>query len=397
VKHRLVPAAALAAALLTSTAMSPAAAVIPAGARTAATAVRAPGSILFVKSHDVYLTDSRRSATIRITRNGGHATRDHTGGIGYIAPSQSDTGRVLVAARNQSVAGPKGAKQGWIWVMRRNGTVIRKFRPYQFRLIGGLTGCVGGKYRQFPLGILNMRISPDGKRIAFDEKVDVVGSGSCQAAQSYGTFVVNIDGTHGRQIKRANGAGGYLELGNWTTSHRLLLDDVQFGSVRDFYADVPTDVAKPWFAAPDEIDEAYGQPDMRAGKLATTGLSEHTRNDIGSPLGVVRFWNAAVPPAKPKPVCEYRVTAGGSTNGEFGSELPLAFDAALAPNGTAAVWTEVKNGRIDRADEGIYEVRLPIGKLAGSSPCPYRKRELISRGNYPTWSPAPLHLRVAGR
>jgi hypothetical protein len=242
-----------------------------------------------------------------------------------------------------------------------------------------------------------MRISPDGKRIAFDEKVDVVGSGSCQAAQSYGTFVVNIDGTHGRQVKRANRDGSYLELGDWTTNNRILLDDVQFGSVQDLYADVPSDVARRWFAAPDEIDEAYGQPTMGGGKFATTGLSEYTRNDINSPLGVVRFWNAAVPPAIPKPVCEYRVTAGGSTNGEFGNELPLAFDTSLAPNGTAAVWTEVKNGRIDRADEGIYEVRLPKGRLAGSNPCPYSKHELISRGDYPMWSPAPLHLRLARR
>jgi hypothetical protein len=363
---------------------------------SATTAVTAPGSILYIKSHDVYLTDSTGSATIRITHTGAHPTADHTGGVGFVAPSQSADGSVVVAARNQSVAGADGAEQGWIWVLRRDGTVIRKFRPFQIALIGGLTGCVGGKYRQFPLGILNMKVSPNGKKIAFDEKFDVVGSGSCQAAQSYATFVVNIDGTHGRMIKRANGDGSFLELGQWAGNGQLLLDDVEFDAVQDFYAEAPGFTATPWFGAPDDIDTAYGQPELRAGKLATTGFSEFTRNDIGAPLSVVRFWNADGPPSEPAPICEYRATAGGPTDGEFGADLPRAADTSLAPDGTAAVWDEIQGSRMDRPDEGLYVVQLPAGSLSGANPCPFAKQELVPGAMTPSWSAAPLHVPVTG-
>lgn len=393
-KHRVLATLAVVAIASSGTALAP-----PASAHTTApkaTSVQAPGSILYIKAHDVYLTDSRGSATIRITRTGARATRDRTGGVGFLAPSQSDSGNVLVAARNQSVAGSDGALQGWIWVMRRDGTVLRKFRPYQIALIGGLTGCVGGRYRQFPLGILNMKVSPDGRQIAFDEKFDVVGSGSCQAAQSYATFVVDIDGRHGRMITRAGGNGSFLELGQWVGSRRLLLDDVQFDSVRDYYADAPGFQATPWFAASGEIDAAYGQPNQSAGKLATSGASTYTRNDIGAPLSVVRFWNSAEPPAAPAPACEYAATAGGSTDGKFGTELPQAEDPSLSPDGTAAVWDEIQGPQMDRADEGIYLVQLPAGPLSGDNPCPYAKHELVADAGYPSWSRAPLHLRVTG-
>lgn len=360
----------------------------------AASTVHAPGSILYIKGHDVYLTDSTGRHTKRITRTGGRRTADHTGGIGFLAPSQSADGKVVVAVRNQSIAGTDGAQQGWIWVMRRNGSLIRKFKPYQVALIGGLRGCVGGKYRQFPLGILNAKVSPNGKHVAFDEKFDVVGSRSCQAAQSYATFVVDIHGKHGRQVKRVNRDGSYLELGHWSSNTRLLLDDVEFGSVEDFYADLPRAVAKRWFGAPDNIDEAYGQPVQHAHKLATTGYSEYTKNNIGASLGVVRFWNSNGPTARPAPVCEYRATAGGSTRGKFGSQLPRAEDASLAPDGTAAVWDEVKGDTFNTPSEGIYIVQLRRGTLPKSSPCPYSKTELVPKGSYPSWSPAPMFGRA---
>jgi hypothetical protein len=382
--------------VVTAAALAAGAAAVVSTPTAYAAAVQAPGSILYVKSHDVYLTDSARSATIRLTRTGSKATADHTGGVGFIAPSQSADGSVLVAARNQSVAGADGAEQGWIWVMRRDGTIVRKFRPYQIALIGGLTGCVGGKYRQFPLGILNMKVSPDGKRIAFDEKFDVVGSGSCQAAQSYATFLVNIDGTHGRMITRGNGDGSFLELGQWAGNGRLLLDDLQFDSVQDYYADAPDFTARSWFAAPDDIDSAFGQPDEAAGKIVTTGPSEYSQNDIFASLSVARFWNSATPPTDPSPVCEYPASAGGSTDGKFGTELPQAEDPSLAPDGTAAVWDEIQGATMDRSDEGIYLVELPAGQLSGDTPCPFAKQLLITDGSYPSWSAAPLHLQPTG-
>lgn len=359
----------------------------------AASAVHARGSILYIKNHDVYLTDSTGRHTKRITRTGWRRTADHTGGIGFLAPSQSADGKIVVAVRNQSIAGQDGAEQGWIWVMRRNGALIRKFKPYQVALIGGLKGCVGGKYRQFPLGILNAKVSPNGKHVAFDEKFDVVGSGSCQAAQSYATFVVNINGRHGRQVKRANHDGSYLELGQWLSNTRLLLDDLEFGSVADFYADLPRTIARRWFGAPDNIDNAYGQPVQHAHKLATTGYSEYTKNNVGASLGVVRFWNSNGPTGKPAPICEYRATAGGSTRGKFGNALPRAEDASLAPDGTAAVWDEVVGDNLNTPSEGIYIVQLRPGRLPRSAPCPYSKTELVSKGSYPSWSPAPVAIR----
>src|SRR5690242_17711777 len=87
---------------------------------TAATASAATtaGSILYVKNHDIYAVTPNGHSTRRITHDGGRATSNRTGGIGYHSPSASNDGKVVVAFRNQRVS-PMNT-QGYLHVMNRN-------------------------------------------------------------------------------------------------------------------------------------------------------------------------------------------------------------------------------------------------------------------------------------
>src|SRR5690349_15119537 len=55
------------------------------------------GSILYVKNHDIYAVTPDGHTTRRITRDGGRATSNRTGGIGYHSPSASTDGKIVVA------------------------------------------------------------------------------------------------------------------------------------------------------------------------------------------------------------------------------------------------------------------------------------------------------------
>ena len=99
----------------------------PGRARRWLKAFAGTGSIVYVRNGDLYLKSPDGTKTQRVTWDGATQTADHTGGPGYFSPSQTDSG-LIVAIRNQK--GEHGYNIGWLWVMNRQGEVIRKFvRP----------------------------------------------------------------------------------------------------------------------------------------------------------------------------------------------------------------------------------------------------------------------------
>ena len=133
-----VPAHAATAATRASGADGPGSSSRPQVADRAVTSGK-PGSIVFIRQHDAWLSAPDGSRLHRLTRDG-------TAGKPYQSPSQSDTGIIAVGHGNE------------IKVLRQDGSLVRKLDP------GPLTSGVGHPLDGPPV---NVAISPDGSRIAY--------------------------------------------------------------------------------------------------------------------------------------------------------------------------------------------------------------------------------------
>jgi hypothetical protein len=352
--------------LIAGTAFAAVATVLSGTTNATAATVTAPGSILYVKNHDVFMTTSTGSPTTQVTTDGSSGRTGHTGGIGYHAPSQPDTGAFVVAFRNQTYS--PGYSLGWIWVMNRDGSVIRKFKPAQFAYIANPGSPCAVPAYQVPRGLLNATVSPNGTRIAYtawtyEELSD------CTVAIGYSTYLVSINGTGAHEIIRSGGDGADLEMGRWVSNTQLLLDDADFGSVAFWSLTLPGYTAVHWTDAPDYLDAAYGQPALRMGKLATVGYSEYTAGNV------LRLWTSTGPPAEPSPQCEY--ATDDLARGAYGN------DPTWAPGATALAWSVDDNKATVRTGEGLYVVK--VGSTLTCAPTPVL---LVPGGFEPYWSPA---------
>ncbi len=328
----------------------------------------APGSILYVKNHDVWLTNSTASTTTRITTNGSTATADHTGGVGYHAPTQPNSGAFVVAVRNQNYS--PGYSQGWIWVLNRDGSVIRKFKPPQFAYLPNPGSSCPVPAYQVPRGIVNATVSPDGRHIAYtdwtyEELPD------CTVATGYSTYIVSSTGTAPHHIARGDGDAADIEAGRWATNQQLLLDDVDFGSVAFWSVTLPSSTAADWSDAPDYLDAAYSQPALSGHRLASTSYSEYAAGNV------MRLWTSAGPPADPSPQCEY--PTDDLATGAYAS------DPSWAPLAKAVAWSVDDDKTAVRAGEGVYVVQ--VGTNLTCRPAPVL---LVPGGFEPYWSPASL-------
>lgn len=344
-----------------------------------ATSVEPPGSIVFDKGGDVYITTPSGSEQRQVTHDGATPTSNGTGDTGYFAPSESDAG-TIVAVRNQELdkGQPGEYTQGYLWVMDRSGSVIRAFKPAQFAYIGG-SSCASPA-EQLPLGITNAVISPDGKYVAYTARTDVQDSG-CSVSAGYGSWIVGIDGSSAQRIVDANGNAASLEVGGWTSdSSKLLVDRADFGAIEDFYVSVPGDGTAQHWTAPasnDFIDEAYGEPVVRGGILVTEGYSEL------SSAPVVRVWTVSDFAHDPTAKCEIgsKVT---STVSEVLSR------PSLAPDASEVVYEDA-NGAPDATGEGLY-VFPALAASAGNTACSAADSTLFIQGGAdPFWTPASIY------
>jgi hypothetical protein len=384
---RPVPAAATASTKL-STSAGPATGGRIAGATPAST-VTAAGSITYIWQNDVWITDSRGSAPIRVTTDGSVATTDGTGNTNYFAPTQSADGSTVVAVRNQN---DSGAQTGWLWVMDRTGKVIRKIQPMQFQLQRLPDNrCVGATYSVFPMGLGNARIAPDGARVIYQQTVGMVSPyPSCVGTTGVFSFVTAIDGSSAAMVTRTGGDGSFLMIGGWTSNTRVLSTDMLFGSNSTYYSDLPSTTATLWYTDGETLDMAFHDPQVAGGHMATVGSSYYSQNANANLFDVIRFGNSAGPTALPTMQCEYRATHGVRTDLMPPNPMPNAVRPGLSPDGLGAVWQD-SYGTADSAGEGIYVTQLPAGTLTGSS-CSAASQQLITNGWDPSWSAAPLTL-----
>jgi hypothetical protein len=356
--------AAVVAAGLVSIAATPTASAAPFSGET--------GSIIYDRGGDVYQTTPDGSGTHRVTTNGATPTADKTGSTGYAVPTESDGG-LIAAVRNQDYG---GYSQGFIWVMDRNGTVIDKFKPPQFSVVPQFEGC-SGPDAQLPQGIVNASISPDGKHVAYTATA-IGNDASCGALSEVGSWITDIDGSHGHWLSAAPAGTADLEIGRWVTNSRLLIDRFDFGSIENFYVDLPSYTATAWSApaSGDFIDEAYLQPDVANGVLVTDGYSEYAS------APVIRIWSTTGFGSAPTAQCEYASVAHPGTT-HVNLNQP-----SLSPDGAEVVYEDYDDPTSDATNEGIY-IAPAAGALASTQACADANPSLFVQGaEDPFWTPA---------
>ena len=346
----------------------------PTNAGTASTAgIAGNGSIVYGRSNDLYLATPDAAHIQRVTWDGSSQTADHTGGIGYFSPTQSDSGDVIVAVRNQT--GANGYPTGWLWVMNRQGEVIRKFAPPQHTTSSFPTvpNCAPVPYRYQPDGIAKAIISPDGTKIAYVER-GTWQAADCTRAPISSSFVVGIAGSGAVQVREAAGNNPWdLEAGSWATSTRLVIARTMTGE-EFLFADAPGFAAHSWWANPDpsDYDDANQEPSFRQGIIASVGVSSYSN------ARVMRLWTSAGPPDGVTPRCEYTATGGGAG--------AVAGSPSISPDGTGVAWYEQGTSPTEVAGEGIYVMRT--GTPATACPADDSKVLLVQGGYMPYWGPA---------
>lgn len=335
-------------------------------APVAARAATSSGSILYVKNHDIYAVTPDGRTTRRITHDGGSKTRNHTGGVGYLAPSASADGRIVVAVRNQHVS-PVNT-QGYLHVLSRTGKPIRTFKPQQFNPVKlNSAPCAS---EQIPMGILNAYVAPDGGHVVYTAQTEVQ-SPDCSAAYGYSTFVVGISGKNAHEVTRSNGNGASLEAGMWVNRTRFLLDDIDFGSQGFWYVDLPGHTARAWTQATDYTDGTWELPAQHGNKLASQGYSNVTN------ARALRLWASSGPPGRPTPQCDVASPVRG--------DIPNR--PTWSPNAAAVAFDVDDSHSAVRAGEGLYV--LTVGATVSGASCTAPK-QIVHGGFQPFWTPAKL-------
>jgi hypothetical protein len=290
-----------------------------------------PGSIVFVRDHDVWLSRPDGTDLHRVTHDGSAATP-------YQSPSQSDTGLIAVGH------GPE------IKLLQQNGELVRRMDP------GPLTSGVSHPLDGPPV---NVAISPDGSKVAY-----TLASYQCPVAAPCGaqraTAVTHTDAltppavhgqTHywdpswignGRMVQ----SGGYL--------HQVSLVDLGAAPVH-------------WFDDVDLPEVPYG---------TGTDLADAEVSPDGRWLGAVRGYGAGAH------VVHYRVD-GDVTSGPppvvpdwlcATSELGGLGSPTFSPDSTTMMWHE---------PDGLWA--LPSLGEPCSAP-----QLVVPHASQPDWSAAPV-------
>jgi hypothetical protein len=337
-----------------------------------AAGVTASGTIVYDKDGNVWQTTPDGATVHQVTSNGATPTANGTGSTGYTVPSESDAG-LIVAVRNQDYG---SYSQGFLWVMDRNGTVLSAFKPPQFNLLPQFAGCPGPQ-AQFPTGILNATVSPDGKHVAYTATA-IGNAPDCEAISEVGSWVVDIDGTNGHWLSADPYGTADVEIGRWVSNTRLLIDRFDFGSIQNFYVDLPGYTAHAWMAPGDYIDQAYLQPDVANGVLVTDGYSETSSDPV------IRVWPTSGYSSVPSDFCEYPSVANP---GVLHDNLN---QPSLSPDGSYVVFEDYDATAPDAADEGLY-LAPAAAALASTQACAAATASLFVQGAAdPFWTPASI-------
>lgn len=306
----------------------------------AAPAAARADSIVYIKRGDVWLAKPDGSGQRALTRNG-------TPRKPYRSPSQSDTG-TIVALRGQKT----------LHVFNRRGKRVRKPRSI-----------TGGPIPPYDPTALDVRISPDGRHIAFTVWL-VVGNQDPDPNEPAGEDI----GTAVWVTKLGNAKLVNLERTpqspSWIDNRRFLVFTPFLYHTEDVWTVVLGDGGSPWFqdlAVVNPLDPTDGAP-LNHGELTRAGnklaLVRGPNTDIVSDPTSIRVYSVSSLSARPAARCDLRTASRVRYEGP-----------TWAPDGSAVAWSEAS---------GIWAT--PIAD--GTGDCGAAPRRLIGGGGQPDWGPA---------
>jgi len=296
---------------------------------SAGTAIAGQGSIVFIKSHDVWLANADGTGQYRVTRSG-------TAAQPWRSPSQANDGTIAASHLTRIVR------------MRQNGQVINSIDPPP--LMNSVSHPVDG----VPVKVA---ISPDGRRIAWSfVSYECPIGASCGARTATGY----TDADHVTAPKRYGST--YFYDPSWAGNARTLQSG-GYGYQVNIH-DLGTGDPVHWF---DDGDYAENDTDLGDAELAPDGSRLAAVRGYGPGTHIIWYrvsGNAlsGPPPAVPAPEC-----ATGQLEGLSGP--------SFSPDGKALVWEE---------PDGLW-LKTNLGVCEDPQP-----RLIVPGGSEPDWGPAPV-------
>jgi hypothetical protein len=147
-----------------------------------------PGSIVFIKNHNVWVADGDGGKQRQLTTDG-------RADLSWSTPTQSDTGLVV------AVHGPR------IYRMDQFGTMLGSFVPPK------LKNSLGDDVSPYPIN--HVAVSPDGSKLAFTYVRFIPGAGQ---PERFSTGYVKVDGT------TLGAPQSYFDNPSWVTNSRVLIN-----------------------------------------------------------------------------------------------------------------------------------------------------------------------------
>jgi hypothetical protein len=272
-----------------------------------------PGSIVFIKNHNVWIADGDGGRQRQLTSDGRPDSS-------WSTPTQSDTGLVV------AVNGPR------IYRMDQFGTVLGSFIPPR------LKNSLGDLVTNFPIN--HVAVSPDGSKLAFTY-VRVVAGGP----ERFSTGYAKVDGT------TLGAPQSYFDNPSWVTSTRTL-ENGGGGSMMNL-RDVGTDGHIYWW---DDLE--YDVSDAEIARDGQSMTAVRTRSGGDSQIMWYSLPNSNVQtnndPNYP--------TARCATTWE-----PVIGGPTIAPDGSSIAWSEPDGIWIKRNAAGACTNPAPTLLIPGGS------------------------------